>query len=175
MGGGAQLALMWHFVKMGPAPIPQIFQFFELLIWRHSCIGIPMRYGKSKVEWIQNIHGNSHTPLENKGGHEFQGGLGNPKGCQISKTPWGFQWQSLFPAREAVVLLVLLVTWVLRTPNPLNSAKSPWVVYVPNFSLLVRPLLINFGVGSSSSCCSCSCSCSSCDRGKTKSTPSLKT
>ena len=23
------------------------------------------------------------------------------------------------------VLLVLLVTWVLRTPNPLNSAKSP--------------------------------------------------
>ena len=26
------------------------------------------------------------------------------------------------------VLLVLLVTWVLRTPNPLNSAKSPWVV-----------------------------------------------
>ena len=111
-GGGTQWTLMWHFVKMGPAPIPQIFQFFELLIWRHSCIGIPMRYGKSKVEWIQNIHGNSHTPLENKGGHEFQGGLGNPKGCQISKTPWGFQWQSLFPAREAVSSLKFQYFWL---------------------------------------------------------------
>ena len=24
-----------------------------------------------------------------------------------------------------LVVLVLLVTWVIRTPNPLNSAKSP--------------------------------------------------
>ena len=61
------------------------------------------------------------------------------------------------------VLLVLLVTWVLRTLNPLNSAKSPWVVYVTNFSPLVHPLLIDFGEG-------CSSSCSSCDRGKTRST-----
>ena len=29
---------------------------------------------------------------------------------------------------------VLLVTWVIRTPNPLNSTKSPWVVNVSNFS-----------------------------------------
>ena len=37
----------------------------------------------------------------------------------------------------------------------------------------VNPLspLIDFGGGSFSCCCSCSC----CDRGKTKSTPSLKT
>ena len=63
-----------------------------------------------------------------------------------------------------------IVTWVIRTPNPINTAKSPWVVYVSNFSLPVHPFLINFGVGSCSSCCSCSC-----DRGKTKSTPSLKT
>ena len=33
-----------------------------------SRIGIPMRYEKSKVEWIQNIHGNSHAPLEKQGG-----------------------------------------------------------------------------------------------------------
>ena len=61
-----------------------------------------------------------------------------------------------------------MVPWTL---NPLNSAKSPWVVYMSNFRLLVHPLLIDFGEGSSSCCC-CSCSCS-CDRGKTKSTPSL--
>ena len=54
-----------------------------------------------------------------------------------------------------LVLLVLLMTWVIRTPNPLNSAKSPWVVYVSNFSLLALPLLIDFGEGSS--CCSSSC------------------
>ena len=52
------------------------------------------------------------------------------------------------------------------------GAKSPWVVYVSNYRLLVQPILIDFGGGSScSSCCSCSC----CDRGKTKSTPSPKT
>ena len=26
-----------------------------------------------------------------------------------------------------VVVVVLLVTWVNRTPKPLNSAKSPWM------------------------------------------------
>ena len=44
----------------------------------------------------------------------------------------------------------------------LDSAKSPLVVYMSNLRLLVLPLLIDFGEGSS--CCSC------CDRGKTKST-----
>ena len=39
-----------------------------------------------------------------------------------------------------------------------------------NFRLLVHPLLIDFGEGSS-----CSSSCSCCDRGETKSTPSPKT
>ena len=43
-----------------------------------------------------------------------------------------------------VVVLVILVTW---TRNHLNSAKSPWVVYPSNFSLLVHPLLIDFGEG----------------------------
>ena len=46
-----------------------------------------------------------------------------------------------------LLVLVLLVTCVIRTPNPLNSAKSPRVVYVPNFSLLVHPLLLDFGEG----------------------------
>ena len=69
------------------------------------------------------------------------------------------------------VLLVLLVTRVIQTPNSINSAKSQWVVYVSNFSLLALPLLIDFCGGyCSSSCC---CSCCSCDRGKTKSTLSL--
>ena len=40
---------------------------------------------------------------------------------------------------------------------------------MPNFRLLVHPLLIDFGGGSPSCCCCC------CDRGKTKSTPSPKT
>ena len=40
---------------------------------------------------------------------------------------------------------VLLVTWVIRTPYILNSAKSPCVVYVSNFILLVHPFLIDFG------------------------------
>ena len=66
------------------------------------------------------------------------------------------------------VVLVLLVTWVPRTLNPLKSAKIPLVVYMSNFRLLVHPLLIDFGGGSS-------CSCSCCDRGKTYSTPSPKT
>ena len=44
---------------------------------------------------------------------------------------------------------------------PFNSAKSSWVVYMPNLRLLVHPLLIDFGEGSSY-----------CDRGETKSTPS---
>ena len=59
-----------------------------------------------------------------------------------------------------VLLLVVLVTWDIQAPNPLNSAMSLFVY------LLVHPLLIDFGGGSSS--------CSCCDRGKTKSTPSLK-
>ena len=70
-----------------------------------------------------------------------------------------------------LLVLLLLVTCVIWTPNPLNSAKSPRVVYVSNFGLLVHPLPLDFGEGCCSSCCS-SCSC---DRGKTKSTPSLKT
>ena len=45
------------------------------------------------------------------------------------------------------VLIVLLVTWVIWTPNPLNSARSLWLVYVSNFSLLAHPLLIDFGEG----------------------------
>ena len=74
-------------------------------------------------------------------------------------------------------LLALLLTWVLWTPNPLISAKSPCVVYVSNLRLLVHPLLIDFGGGSSccSSWCSCCSCCCCCDRGKTKSTPSPKT
>ena len=56
----------------------------------------------------------------------------------------------------------------LWTPMPLNSVKSPRVVYVLNFRLLVHPLLIDFG-GDFFSCSSCSCSC--CARGKRKSTP----
>ena len=43
-------------------------------------------------------------------------------------------------------------------PKPLNSAKSPWLVYVSNFSLLALPFLRDFGGGS---CCSSSCSCDS--------------
>ena len=58
------------------------------------------------------------------------------------------------------------MTWVPWTLNPLNSAKSPWVVYQSNYRLPVHPLL-NILVGGSSSCCSC-------DRGKTKSTPSRR-
>ena len=46
------------------------------------------------------------------------------------------------------------------TPNIVKSAKSPLVVDMSNFRLLVHPLLIDFGEGSS------------CDREKTKSTPS---
>ena len=46
--------------------------------------------------------------------------------------------------KKFVVVLLLLVTW---TPNPLNSATSPWVVYASNFSLLVHPHLIDFGGG----------------------------
>ena len=45
------------------------------------------------------------------------------------------------------VFLVLLVTWVIQTPNPLNSAKRPLVVYVSNLSLLAYPLLVDFGEG----------------------------
>ena len=41
-----------------------------------------------------------------------------------------------------VVVLVLLGTWVLQTPNPLHSAKSPRVVYVSNFRLLVFCLIL---------------------------------
>ena len=43
-----------------------------------------------------------------------------------------------------VVVSVLLVT---LTPDPLNSAKSTIVVYASNYSLLVHPLLIDFGEG----------------------------
>ena len=43
--------------------------------------------------------------------------------------------------------LVLLVTCVIQTPNPVNSVKSPRVVYVSNFSLLVHPLMLDFGEG----------------------------
>ena len=68
---------------------------------------------------------------------------------------WKNFWSNIF------FVLVLLVTW---TPNPLKSAKSPWVFYGSNFSLLALPPLIYFGGGS------CSC-CSSCDRGTT---PSLE-
>ena len=32
-------------------------------------------------------------------------------------------------------------------PHPLDSAKSPWEVYASNFSLLVHPLLKDFGEG----------------------------
>ena len=45
------------------------------------------------------------------------------------------------------VLLVLLVPWVIRTPNTLNSSKIPGVVYVSNFSLLALPLLMDLGEG----------------------------
>ena len=41
----------------------------------------------------------------------------------------------------------ILMTWVIRTLNPLNLAKSLWVVYVSNFSLLAQPILIGFGKG----------------------------
>ena len=71
-----------------------------------------------------------------------------------------FGLEKILSSKKFVVVLVLLVTW---TPNPINSAKSPWVIYTSNFSFLVHPSLIDFGEG---------CSC---DRGKTKSTLSLKT
>ena len=47
------------------------------------------------------------------------------------------------------VVLVILVTWVIQTPNPLNSANSPWMVYVYTslWHIFVRV--------SSSSCCFC--------------------
>ena len=49
---------------------------------------------------------------------------------------------SLFIADFGGVHVVLvLVTWVIRTPNPLNTAKSPWVIYVSNFSPPVQPLV----------------------------------
>ena len=71
-----------------------------------------------------------------------------------------FESENILGPKKFVVVLVLLVTW---THKPLNSARSPWVVYASNFSLLVHSPLINFGEGCS--CCSCSCY-----RGKTKST-----
>ena len=43
------------------------------------------------------------------------------------------------------VLLVFLVTLVIQTPNPLNLAKTPRVVYESNFSLLALSPLIDFG------------------------------
>ena len=46
-----------------------------------------------------------------------------------------------------LVVLILPVTWLIRTPEPLNSAKSPGLVYMSNFSLLALPLLIDFGGG----------------------------
>ena len=69
-----------------------------------------------------------------------------------------------FKRLEAVGIIINTIkTWYLVS----NSTKSPWVlVYVSNFRHLIRPLLIDFGEGSSSCCC---------DTGKTKSTPSLKT
>ena len=45
----------------------------------------------------------------------------------------------------------VLVTWVIWTPNPLTSAKSSWLVYLSNFSLLIHTHPIDFGEG-----CSCS-------------------
>ena len=68
-----------------------------------------------------------------------------------------------------VLFVLLLVILVLRTPNPLNSAKSTLVVFVIYLRLLVQPLLIDFGGGS----WSCYCCCCCCDRDKTKSTPRL--
>ena len=55
--------------------------------------------------------------------------------------------EKILGTKNFVVVLVVLVTW---TKTPLNSAKSPWVVYVSNFSLLVHSPLIDFGEGSSS-------------------------
>ena len=46
-----------------------------------------------------------------------------------------------------LVLLVLLMTLAIWTPDPQSSAKSPRVVCVSNFSLLVHPILIDFGEG----------------------------
>ena len=58
----------------------------------------------------------------------------------------------------------LKISW---EPVSLVPGEYPTLVFASNFSLLGHPLLIYFGEGC--------CSCSSCDRGKTKSTLSLKT
>ena len=51
-----------------------------------------------------------------------------------------FVWKKFWPQKwfwiRKLFWSPVYVTWVLWTPNPLNSAKSPWVVYASNFSLL---------------------------------------
>ena len=76
-----------------------------------------MRYGKSKVEWIQNIHGNSHTPLENKGGMnskvvwEIQRGVRFPKPHGFSNDSPYFQLEKRCMAPNCLSLFVNVGTF----------------------------------------------------------------
>ena len=114
-------------------------------VWSKKCL-VQKMFGPKKMVSLQNILG-----LKNLGFKKI--------------LVRNFFWVG------GVLVVLVLVTWVIWTPNPLDTAKSPWAVYVSNFNLLVHPLVKNFG-GGSSCCCSCCCCC---DRGKTKSTLRPKT
>ena len=97
--------------------------------WSNRHFWLKKNLGPQKI-WVQNFFG-KHLCVTNR----FLG-------CSLIVDFGGV----------LLVVLVLLVTWIIWTPNPQNTTKSPWVVYVSNFILLALPLLIDFGGGSCSSC-----------------------
>ena len=127
-------------------------------------------FGLKKIAGLKKISVRKNIGPLRKFGFKINFGPQDILSLKISlvrKKVWPQKWFWAWTKFWSLVLVVL-VKWVLWTPNPRNSTKSPCVVFVSNFRLLIHSLLIDFGGGSSSCCYSC-CSCCCCDRGRTKS------
>ena len=111
-----------------------MFIFGQKKFWVWKNFGPKENFGSEKNSWLEKI-------LDPKKILALKNILG-PKKFWV----WTFFFGPVI-VDFGGVLLVLLVKWVIRTPKSLYSVKSPWLVYMLNFSLLTLPLLIDFGGG----------------------------
>ena len=85
-------------------------------VWVKKFFVVPIKILGPKKSWVQNNFGSENIVVQNSFFGKNHLGVANIfLVCSVIVDFVGI----------LLVVLVLLVTWVIRTPNLLNSAKSP--------------------------------------------------